>query len=45
MPALRIPLQGPLRVTWWWIPAGDAPSGRDARTEWLNTRGRGWTTG
>jgi 1-acyl-sn-glycerol-3-phosphate acyltransferase len=35
-----IPLQRPLRVTWWRIPAGDVPSGRDARTEWLNAQ---WT--
>jgi 1-acyl-sn-glycerol-3-phosphate acyltransferase len=33
-----IPLQRPLRVTWWRIPAGDVPSGRDARTEWLNSQ-------
>ncbi len=33
LPALRIPL----RVTWWRIPAGDVPSGRDARAEGLNT--------
>ena len=35
-----IPLRGPPRVTWWRIPAGDVPSGRDARTEWLNAQ---WT--
>jgi len=28
----------PLQVTWWRIPAGDVPSGRDARTEWLNAQ-------
>jgi 1-acyl-sn-glycerol-3-phosphate acyltransferase len=33
-----IPLQGPLRFTWWRIPAGDVPSGQDARTEWLNAQ-------
>ena len=33
-----IPLGGPLQVTWWRIPAGDVPSGRDARTEWLNAQ-------
>lgn len=33
-----IPLQRPLRVTWWRIPAGDVPPGRDARTEWLNAQ-------
>jgi 1-acyl-sn-glycerol-3-phosphate acyltransferase len=33
-----IPLRGPLQVTWWRIPAGDVPSGKDARTEWLNTQ-------
>ncbi len=31
-----IPLQRPLRVTWWRIPGKDLPSGWDARTEWLN---------
>lgn len=31
-----IPLRGPVQVTWWQIPAGDVPSGRDARTELLN---------
>jgi hypothetical protein len=33
-----IPLRGPLRVTWWRIPAGEVPPGRDARTEWLNAQ-------
>jgi len=33
-----IPLQRPLRVTWWRVPAGDVPSGKDARTEWLNAQ-------
>jgi len=33
-----IPLELPLRVTWWRIPARDLPSGRDARTEWLNAQ-------
>jgi 1-acyl-sn-glycerol-3-phosphate acyltransferase len=33
-----IPLERPLRVTWWRIPAGDLPSGADARTEWLNAQ-------
>jgi len=33
-----IPLKRPLQVTWWRIPAGDVPSGRDARTEWLNAQ-------
>jgi len=33
-----IPLQRPLRVTWWRIPAGDVPTGRDARTDWLNAQ-------
>jgi 1-acyl-sn-glycerol-3-phosphate acyltransferase len=33
-----IPLGRPLRVTWWRIPARDLPSGRDARTEWLNAQ-------
>jgi hypothetical protein len=28
----------PLRVTWRQIPAGDVPSGRDARTKWLNAQ-------
>jgi hypothetical protein len=31
LPALRLQ-----RVTKWRIPAGDVPSGRDARTDWLN---------
>jgi hypothetical protein len=31
-----IPLQRRLQVTWWRIPAGDVPSGKDASTEWLN---------
>jgi 1-acyl-sn-glycerol-3-phosphate acyltransferase len=33
-----IPLKRPLQVTWWRIPASDVPSGRDARTEWLNAQ-------
>lgn len=33
-----IPLERPLRVTWWRIPARDLPSSRDARTEWLNAQ-------
>ncbi len=33
-----IPLKRPLQVTWWRIPATDVPSGRDARTEWLNAQ-------
>ena len=43
-----IPLRGPLRVTWWRIPAGDVPLGKDARTEWLNAqwaRVDDWITG
>jgi hypothetical protein len=36
-----IPLERPLRVTWWRIPAGDVPSGGDAPTEWLKPSGRG----
>jgi hypothetical protein len=38
----------PLQVTWWRIPAGDVPSGRDARTEWLNAQWvwvDGWIAG
>jgi 1-acyl-sn-glycerol-3-phosphate acyltransferase len=33
-----IPLDRPLQVTWWRIPARDVPSGRNARTEWLNAQ-------
>jgi 1-acyl-sn-glycerol-3-phosphate acyltransferase len=33
-----IPLRGPLQVTWWRIPAGDVPCGKDTRTEWLNAQ-------
>jgi hypothetical protein len=43
-----IPVQRPLQVIWWRIPAGDVPSGRDARTGWLNaqwTRADDWIAG
>jgi 1-acyl-sn-glycerol-3-phosphate acyltransferase len=30
-----IPLERPLRVTWWRIPASDVPTGQDGRTDWL----------
>ena len=30
-----IPLDRPLRVTWWRVPASEVPTGRDARTDWL----------
>jgi 1-acyl-sn-glycerol-3-phosphate acyltransferase len=33
-----IPLDRPLQVAWWRIPATDVPSGQDARTKWLNAQ-------
>jgi 1-acyl-sn-glycerol-3-phosphate acyltransferase len=30
-----IPLERPLRVTWWRVPAAQVPTGQDARTDWL----------
>jgi 1-acyl-sn-glycerol-3-phosphate acyltransferase len=30
-----IPLDRPLRVTWWRVPAEDVPLGHDERTDWL----------
>jgi 1-acyl-sn-glycerol-3-phosphate acyltransferase len=30
-----IPLERPLRVTWWRVPASDVPTGQDDRTDWL----------
>ncbi|MGE5289041.1 MAG: 1-acyl-sn-glycerol-3-phosphate acyltransferase [Micromonosporaceae bacterium] len=30
-----IPLERPLRVTWWRVPASDVPTSQDGRTDWL----------